>query len=263
MDLATVSTIIGSTASLLSAFFLYYFTQHFPWDISRKNVMRILFEQSSDFKEVIQTLRKNARHRLGSEYIQRGVFLGILLPIIITIFYLLIYWNEIFSGNSPTFSMIVFVSLVWAYVIWILMLLITYFVFAFKDEFLYPVSMIYLGSSLVFVVSLGITTLSSNSTGSAGRFFVVYVIVLGTIMLLKWGISRKEDKIIKENWHKLYRGHKNILLRVYTQDGREFIGILENVFDSTWLQLRGIDSGGIVNIEWRTIKGVEVVRDDS
>lgn len=261
MDLTTISTIIGSTASLLSAILMYYFTQHFPWETSRKNVMRILLEQSPEFKKTIRNLKKDAQSKLGSEHLQKKVFLGIsigvllglLIPIVLTGCYVGIYYEEL----SPlTFNLLKVILLLWAFVIWILTLLATYIVFAFNDNLLYPVSRIYLGSSVVFIASFGITTLNSNS---AERFLVVYIIVFGTIILIGWGISRKEDKLIKEEWYKLPDSHKGILLRVYTQDGREFVGILQNVFDDTWLQLRQVDSRSTVNIEWRTIKGVEVI----
>ena len=253
MNLTTISTIIGSTASLLSAILMYYFTQHFPWETSRKNVMRVLLEQSPEFRRIIRNLKKNAQSKLGSEHLQRGVLLGLLIPIVLTGGYVCIYHKEL----SPlTFNLLNVILLLWAFVIWILTLLATYIVFAFKDNFVYPVSRIYLGSSLVFIASFGITTLNSNS---AERFLVVYAIVFGTIILLGWGISRKENELIKEEWHKLPNKYKSILLRVYTQDGREFVGILQNVFDGTWLQLRRVDSRSTANIEWRTIKGVEII----
>ncbi|ASA76911.1 hypothetical protein CDI07_00895 [Thermococcus sp. 5-4] len=265
MDLTTISTIIGSTASLLSAILMYYFTQHFPWETSRKNVVRILLEQSPNFKDIVNNLKKNAQSKLGSRHLQRevfwgipiGILLGLLIPIVLTIGYVGMYYDKL----SPlTFNTLAIILLLWASVTWFLMLLATYVVFAFKDSFLYPVSRIYLGSSLVFIASFGIATLNSNS---AEQFLAVYLIVFGTIILLGWGLSKKEDKLVREEWFKLSNERKSITLRVYTQDGREFIGILQNVFDDTWLQLKRVDSRSTINIEWRTIKGVEVISDDS
>ena len=261
MNLTTISTIIGSTASLLSAILMYYFTQHFPWETSRKNVIRVLLEQSPEFRRTIKNLKRNAQSKLGSEHLQRelflgipvGVLLGLLIPIVLAGCYVSIYHEELSPLTSNLLSVIL---LLWAFVIWILMLLATYIVFAFNDNFLYPVSRIYLGSSLVFIASFGMTTLNSSSVE---RFLVVYIIVFGTIILLGWGISRKENKLISEEWHKLPDKYKSILLRVYTQDGHEFVGILQNVFDGTWLQLRRVDSKSTVNIEWRTIKGIEII----
>ena len=260
MDLTTISTIIGSTASLLSAILMYYFTQHFPWRASRKNVIRILLKQSQEFRETMRILKEDAQSKLGHKHLQKevfkiplGVLLGLLIPIVLTGCYVGIYYKEL----SPlTINLLKVILLLWAFISWVLMLVATYVAFAFKDTILYPISRIYLGSSLVFITLFGITTLNPNSVG---QFLVVYMIVLGTIILIGLGISKREDDIIKKEWYRLSDSYKNILLRVYTQDGHEFIGILQNVFDNTWLQLKRIDSDSTMNIEWRVVKGVEII----
>ncbi|WP_297519306.1 hypothetical protein [Thermococcus sp.] len=267
MDLSTISTIIGSVASLLSAILMYYFTQYFPWETSRKNVMRILLEQSPEFKKIIESLKKTARRKLGSRDTKKGLYTGIGLSIIGTVIVGGICWflqscNDFVSnliGYEPSvWDVVTFTLLVVPFTIWLLMLITTFLMYDRWDNHLYFISRVYIGSSLVFIASLGIVT-AYLKFELIGGFLVFYVIVFGTIILLDWVSSKKEREIVKEEWPMILNEHKGILLRVYTQDGREFVGILQNVFDYTWLQLRRVDSRSTVNIEWRTIKGVEVI----
>ena len=142
MDLMAISTIIGSTASLISAILMYYFTQHFPWELPRKNVIRILLEQSPEFKKMIGNLKKDAQSKLGSEHLQReflgipiGLLLGLLIPIVLAVCYVGIYYEEL---PPLTFNLLKVILLLWAFVSWILTLLATYIALVFKDNLLYP-----------------------------------------------------------------------------------------------------------------------------
>lgn len=85
----------------------------------------------------------------------------------------------------------------------------------------------------------------------------MYFSILGSILLIKWMILRKENRYIQEKWENLSSNEKT-LVRLYTDFG-VIVGYLYNIFNDTWLSIQDISSGSILNIEWRSIKGFEVI----
>ena len=245
-EIALIAQVI---VALVSVYLSY---KYLPWDVSRKGFIESIEKQSEEFHNSISRLRDEAGNKLGKPFFKTTFIVGLVIPLVLMGAYAWRYHNEL------TIDELFLAWYLLLTMLWVVVFGVTLYRCLVSGTCGYKISGFHNGVSLVFTFSWGLLWIE---LGRPLDFLVVYFLILGSIVLVNWIVSRRENNYVRQKWKNLLANEKTVLVKVYTDFG-EFIGYLYDVFNGTWLRIQDINSGNILNINWKALRGFEVIKNE-
>jgi hypothetical protein len=224
-ELASIVQVIVAFGSVLVMYLGY---KYLPWYVSRKSFVESIEKQSEEFYNSISHLRDEARDNLGKSLFKTTFVIGLGISLILMGVYAYKYHSELTRNE---------LFLAWYFllaILWVIVFGATYLCITLSKKCGYQIAELHNSVSLVFTFSWGLLWIAS---GRPLKLLMVYFLVLGSIVLVNWIVSKKENKYVREKWKNLPPNEKNVLVRVYTDFG-EVVGYLHDVFNDTWLHIQ-------------------------